>query len=602
MATTINALVGAVVLVPLVAIFGTWPLQSIVADGSTLVLAVALGACAAIRLSDATIRCPRACVPLVAVAACIAITAALAEYAIAIDPLSQLITLGALGIALTGLGRVRAWLGDEGYLDLLGSAFVALGCIYSVASLLLHYGAITWPVGPGYSSRQLEGLWLQPNLTTTTLWLALVVGSWSLWRRSQWRTFLALALLVGISCGLASSGLNVLYIIFAYAVAAVYFRWGSPEMRAQARWLASGCTIVLVCLLLSAALPGGGETPDEAERSDTASLAAKDAYPLPRIEEHRKIIASMPSWSSSQWLVGIGPGNYPGFSHGLPVTPTKPPGEQNAWLHSHNIFSTVLVEQGLLGLAVLLAVSVLLALRLWNNRHKVFAIPVMAGIGILFLHSNIEFPLWYPWFAFVLCALAVPLFGDYRIHVDSPRMISVLGGVILAVVAITAANVGVQVHRIHEAMTAKTPARDDQRRLAYLEAGSIMAPYATLARYRRFDADRSNVEGQLRRARQISEWRPLDVVQVRLVTLLARSGDQEAACATARDTASRYPASGPILVPKLVAASMTSKVDPGRLIQCIEAGLATWDVDLADMQRLNDERMEKLRRPTRDSP
>lgn len=595
MATMLRAFIHALLLVPLTAsLIAVWPLQSIVPDGLTLFLAAIIGSLGLIGLRERTLYVPGLVIPVALILTVSIFSGALAEYSITTGLRWHLTTLTVLLLILPGLSRLRTELGDTAYTALLGRGLLVLGVLAAILSLLMHYGVFHWLEGQSTSvDARLKGIWRQPNLTTTTLWLAFLAGLvQSRDQKSRWLALTAI-LLIALVCGLAASRLNILFLIFSAILIAVAWKSSNITVRAQARWLAAGIGVFLIGLF---ALPPVVHKIEESfGRDTTVLLADREPTDRPRIIEHEKVVASMPEWSARQWAFGVGPGNYGQFSFDLPVQPKKGAGGQTTWLHSHNVLSMVLVEQGVLGLLVVLIIAGALVKRLWRIREQPHALPIAGGIGVLLLHSNVEFPLWYPWFASMLVALAIPLSSDYRVRVESSKLVPITGALLLIVSIATALNLASQSKTILTSVRANEPGQSEYAAINRLEGGSLLGPYATLAEYRQFSPNSSRLDSQVARAGEIAKWRPLDSVKVRETILLLMNGQSVSACETARRTTEHYPAAGPIIVQKAVTASMSFEIDIAHTIECVEAGLQKWDMDLATMQRRNNETIERLR-------
>lgn len=591
------ALLLAILLLPLTGYPHIWPLQSALPDGLTILLAIALGATGLTRVRDDPLHLPVIGILLGAFLLSVALSGLLADEAgNAVGLRWQLVTLAALALSLIALGRLRAQLGNDGYIQLLTNGLVLCGGLYAVGSLFLQYAVpALLPSWPDPSSARLGGFWGQPNLTTSTLWLALFAGLYPAVLHGYRTVFFVGAFLLAVVAALAASRLNVLFLLLAAGLALSAWRLGTnPATRRQGRWLGLASALFVFCLvavpptarLLESSL--GYADPSQ------ATLIEREPQDRPRIIEHKKILAALPEWSFGKLLTGVGPGNYGAFSYELPVQPKNAAGSQVTWLHSHNLFSTILVEQGVIGLAVAVGILALVVIRLWRIRRQPYALPLAGALGVLFLHSNVEFPLWYPWFTFVFVGLALPLFDSVRVPVTSPRLLTLMAVLMLAFVGAFGANLGYQAWHIVDVAAARTPDREDRLRLRRLEHDGLMGPYATLVKYRQFSPSSLALEEQLEQARRTAAWRPLDLVKVRQTMLLVMAGRGNTACEAARRTTERYPAAGPILAQKVIAASMRADVELARFMGCIEAGLEPWGIDLATMQQRNQQRIDDM--------
>lgn len=588
MSLSLRVLLCILLLVPLTAsVWPVWPLQTAVPDGATLVLAAMIGGIALLRIDDAALHIPRLVLPLIAILGSTILSGVFADYSVTTSLRWQLITLGVLILALPGLGRLRAHLGNSGYLLLVGRGLLALGILYSFSSLAIRYGVFDGAATATQLEPRLEGLWKQPNLTTTTIWLALTVGLLTCLRSTNLRLAVALTILFGLVCALTASRITVLFLVLAGVLAWASWRSDQLALKTKGIWLATVSGIILICLL---AFPPVIQSLERymgysTERSVSLIDRQTDAYP--RLVEHRKIVSSMPEWDARHWIVGVGPGNYGHFSYQHPLDPEDGAGAQGGWLHSHNIFSMILVEQGIIGLATIFVFFAFILIALWRKRHHAYTLPIAAGLGILFLHSNVEFPLWYPWFAFTFVALAIPLFDDYRIDIDSTRVMSLVGILIVLTTILSAANIGTQVRRVMQVSSESDPGQSGYRAIRTLSTGSLVGPYATLTGYQQFSPAIFGLDSQIERAADMAHWRPLGVIKVRQTMLSLRAGDAAAACRMARETSAYYPTAGPVIVEQAITDSAAIKIDLLHLINCVESGLKVWGEDLVSMNAAN---------------
>lgn len=582
MSLPLQVLAYTLLLVPLTAsIWPIWPMQTAIPDGLTLLLAGLIGGVSFLQTNNATLHIPRLILPLLALLGSTILSGAFADYSITTPLLWQVITLALLVLALPGLGHLRAVLGNSGYILLIGRGLLLLGILYSLGSLATRYGVFDGAATATNLNPRLEGLWKQPNLTTTTIWLALTVGLLAGFQNRNVWFAAGLTALFGIVCALTASRITILFLAFVGILAWVAWRSDQSALKTQGVRIATAGGIILVCLLVLPPIIHSleGRAGYSSERSVSLIDREVDAYP--RLVEHQKIVSTIPDWGLRDLLVGVGPGNYGHFSYQHPLDPSDGAAAQGGWLHSHNIFSMILVEQGIIGLATIFSLLASLLICIWRNRHHAYTLPIAAGLGILFLHSNVEFPLWYPWFALTFVTLAVPLFDDYQIRIESTRIISIVGALIIVIAIGSASNIGMQAHRIMQVSSNPDPGQSDYRTIRKIETSSLVGPYATLTGYQQFAPGMFGIDSQIERAADMAHWRPLGVIKVRQTMLLLRAGDADAACEMAQMTTTYYPTSGSVIVKQAISDSDAIKIDLPHLISCVESGLKIWDEDLA---------------------
>jgi hypothetical protein len=186
--------------------------------------------------------------------------------------------------------------------------------------------------------------------------------------------------------------------------------------------------------------------------------------------------------------------------------------------------------------------------------------------------------------------LAAPLFRTRRISVTSPWLFSISGVAVLVVVSGLTWNLGGQAQTIVKTAFSDDDSEMSYRRLALLANDGLLGPYAVLAKYRRFSPEKTNLEWQLKETQRISEWRPLDVVQLREVTLLLMMGEVDQACEKTREMVQRYPSAGPLILEKAVRIKKVDIPEVARLSVCVEEALQVWDETLESMRERNRQR------------
>jgi hypothetical protein len=331
-----------------------------------------------------------------------------------------------------------------------------------------------------------------------------------------------------------------------------------------------------------------------ADQDSVVSLVDRNVFhDSARLTEFFKVFSEADTFSWSQWLFGVGPGNYPTFSYQADMVLPPEGLVSGTWSHSHNLFSMVFVEFGLLGLVVVLAFVAsiaMAALRQPMNLPRFFSI---GAIGLLFIHSNLEFPLWHPWFLVLSCLLLTNLFPVKESKGDSAWVKPAVGvsGFLMSMLLLL--NVGYQYVRIAE--VAMNPNRDaeDLQALSFLANDSLMGPYAVLRKYRDFAPERSNIDWQLREVRRMKAWQPKDLVVLREFSLLVLKQDVPAACEVAEHSAYRYPRSGPIMLDHSLLAGNLSPLQITQIANCIETGLAGRGETIESVHRSNQARMSQ---------
>lgn len=597
-----RALLVALFLVPALSLGRFWPLSSALPNGLTLLTGVLL-LVASLAAAGRREKLPfsHAVLLPVLIAIPLFISQLFVDAAIVVSFRWAMVTLLVSAAVIIGGSSVYFDFGREYMVWLLCRGLVVGGILYAVIALLLHYGvigAISGVFSP--DAGRLEGPWGQPNLTTSTLWLALFAGVYVTCRDNQKLTgLLMLSVLVGWVMALAASRLNYLFIPLALGLALYASLRKEPVIVSQGRRLAGVALVVSFSLLvvpfISEPLENRLADAGWIEASPGVSLAEREVTDQPRLIEHAKILSALPDRSVGEWLVGNGFGRYGVFSFNQPVTPIGEAGGQGAWTHSHNLFSMVFIEAGLVGLVVMMGIVILLIQRLWRSRSEDWCMPVAGVMGTIFMHSMVEYPLWYPWYFVVGLLFTLPLFKVSSIPLTS-RWLQYATATMLVVVTLASAwNMGNQVVAITSIAAKQEHDQGSYRKMTLLANDSFLGPYAILAKYRRFSPEARNLEWQLEEARRMVNWRSLDVVKVREATLLMMLGNIDEACSTIEETATRYPASAPILIEKAVRIERINMPEIARFADCAEKGLKVWGEDLESMGQKNARRIQSIR-------
>lgn len=596
-----RALLAALFFIPTFSVVRFWPMNSALPNGVTLLIGALL-----VATSVAAAGCRQklpfsyAIVLPVLLAIPLIISRLFVDAAIMVSFHWAMVTLLVCVAVVVSGSSVKFDFGRKYLVWLLCRSLVVGGILYVAVALLLHYGVIGAMFGVlSPDAGRLEGPWGQPNLTTSTLWLALFAGVYLARRNDQRpKVLLVFSIIIGWVMALAASRLNYLFIPLALGLSGYAILQKQALIVRQGKLLGSVALIVSLCLLVvpfvSAPLEARLAEAGWIEASSNVSLAEREAVDQPRLIEHAKIINALPNRSVGEWLIGNGFGQYGVFSFQQPVTPMGEAGAQGAWTHSHNLFSMVLIELGLLGLVIIVTIVSLLLVQLWRSRSEAWSIPVAGVLGTIFLHSMVEYPLWYPWYLVVGLLFTLPLFAMSSIPVTSSWLQYATAALFLMVTLASAWNLGSQVVAITSIAAKQESHQDGYRKMTLLANDSFLGPYAILAKYRRFPPETRNLEWQLEEARRMANWRPLDVVKVRETTLLMMLGNIDAACSTIEETAARYPASAPILIEKAVRIERINMLEIARFSDCAERGLKVWGEDLSSMEQKNTRRIESI--------
>lgn len=581
-------------LTPALGLFKVWPFFSAVTTGLTLLCVGLLFGVMLFTKRDSSFRFNTAVFLFLGLVGALAVSVALSSYTYETTWRWYLIAFIVCVMALVAASEFKAYSPQKLHNTL--SQFLWLGCfVYAAISLLKYYGLLTlvlsWIEAPG---GRLAGVWGQSNLTTTTTWLGLLAGAVVFTQKPQKGWWYASVLVFGWVLACSASRMSWLLVagLLALVLVSRLPRYRLEETLGTSRLLAKGIVLVVVLLLI---VPLLNQPLREAlvsfgllEQSSMVSLAGRDAFQdSARLTELSKIFSVADTFSWSQWLFGVGPGHYPAFSYQADMSLPPEGLVAGTWLHSHNLFTMVFVEFGLVGLAVVLAFVVsiaLAALKAPMNLPRFFSI---GGIGLLFIHSNLEFPLWNLWFLVLFCLLATNLFDVKEVKGDSAWLKPVVGFCGSLMILALLVNVGYQYARITDVAMSSQRDKQDYQALAFLANDSLMGPYAVLRKYRDFAPETTNIDWQLLEVRKMKAWQPRDLVVLREFSLLILKQDVSEACKVAEHSAYRFPHSAPIMLDHSFLAETLSPAQITDIANCIEKGLAPRGETIQSMREKN---------------
>lgn len=242
-----------------------------------------------------------------------------------------------------------------------------------------------------------------------------------------------LIILFSLTTSWSSSRTAMIDTILLFALSAMSY-W-KTRGQAQLRFMAMAGTFLIFYVGIQLLWPmvvdtwGGLAGPTALERGFTHDLS-------PRIIEWRKSVHMF----MEAPLFGVGIGEYAWNSFRLQALPEfagTPNYNYELFHHSHNIFLNTLAELGLAGFLIV----VTMLIHWCRNFFHVWTIPsslfIVASLLILFIHSNLEYPLWYSYFL----AIAAFLLGlgdqrDMKICF-TPRMGQIAATAALVAIGIT---------------------------------------------------------------------------------------------------------------------------------------------------------------------
>lgn len=346
---------------------------------------------------------------------------------------------------------------------------------------------------------------------------------------------LALAMLVALALTGARSGW--LYVV-ALVMLTVFFRRRNPENIPEMLLPASLVLIAVFAALqwLIPILHIGGVPMMPSER--IVALAQGESIRLQLLEVAWRTFSASP-------LLGAGIGQFAWHDFMLADTVKHTAGMAT---HAHNLIAHLLAETGLAGTLVVLAgVGFWL---LFQARRAAFSMErwwLLALLGVLFIHSMLEYPLWYAYFL----GLAALLLGmgeekTLQCRVDSgPVVVAAL----VAFGALSLVNLGANERKLeHWFAVGKTGKLGDAQLEAFAQdvssvrRKSLLAPYADTATAIVLQLNRQEVGAKLAVTQQATRYSPTSTLVYKQAALLALGGQRSEALAQLHRALARHPA------------------------------------------------------------
>ena len=230
---------------------------------------------------------------------------------------------------------------------------------------------------------------------------------------------------------LFSSALTVsrmAWLFLGIAAALVLFLRAWPAPSGRARWfivsmLGFGFVLASIAVgeLLPFAQPGCATALERfGDSSEPGTVIRSELWRL-----------AIQIWSMSPWI-GTGAGSF------LPKAYELAPHDRHLPLdaYAHNSGLQILAEFGLIGAGVVAAMFLLWLVSLYRHRHQLGAADaiVLAWLGVIGVHSMLEFPLWYMYFLLLFgLLLGMLIRPEWNLSVRRAPMVATLGSMVAVV-------------------------------------------------------------------------------------------------------------------------------------------------------------------------
>ncbi|MBE03249.1 MAG: hypothetical protein CL958_09275 [Euryarchaeota archaeon] len=435
-------------------------------------------------------------------------------------------------LAIVWIGRLSSEMSVAHVIEVIALLFVFSALAQSILGVAKFYGLLRgyWIFEAG--TTRLPGLINQYNLTASSLMIGMA-SLFYLYFKGKVGLFCAFLVIYVTSFAAILTDTRSILLYVAIIFIALWFVYGDDERihkkRVAAIVIAAAMTSLLAFISVKpvdAFLESIG--PDDLRRiSLEDSVSTRDLSDLGiRVSEAKKIVAGI---GHDLWL-GVGPGNYSAYTYIWDdyVEDARRPGSLPT--HSHNLFTMVMAEEGVLGLLVLLILISCVGWHLWVKKKNAEWFWLVSFFGILFVYSNVEYPLWYMQYLVVflgICSLVLP---SIRFKVDSRVIGYGLSAVALAVFGFLGLNLSSGYWDLVQADSKSYWGSDTVQTVRSWQGDTLLGPYATLLSYQRLLPSESEYERESELVERMMLWRPHNLVLVRKIQLLILSGDMEKAC------------------------------------------------------------------------
>ncbi|MFZ5523521.1 MAG: Wzy polymerase domain-containing protein [Pseudomonadota bacterium] len=238
-------------------------------------------------------------------------------------------------------------------------------------------------------------------------------------------------------------------------------------------------------------------------------------------------------FTQSPWL-GVGFGQF-AWQHFQLLPSLQPSGIVGLYNNAHNLIFQIAAEAGIAGLLVLFV-----SLGVWLLGLRRATLDEAhwwgyAALGVLAIHSLLEYPLWYTYFV----AIAAILLGaldetSYRLELRNVGRMSVAAMLLLGLISLVQLKSGyrdleqVQAIKSESSIDSNT-ARLLRDRLMSVHDASLLTPYAELLLSSMIEVNEDHFKEKLAVNTRVMHFVPIGPVVYRQALLLAQAGELEQA-------------------------------------------------------------------------
>lgn len=498
-------------------------------------------------------------------------------------------------ICLFLVASLKKRLGLSSLVEKISLILLVAGIFQAILGLARYYGLLATfsPWLSNFGSSRMPGLLNYPTISGFSLWLSLIAVFYLFWKgKIKWMGLLVASFPICLAVVATGDRSSLLYLV-AFCLAAIItltrekpelgLVQGKNELYRIFFGLAGLSLTLLVCIPVYSYIDkNGGQELEKLGYIHRSNLSepifSRKKFPIwgIRVSEFRKAIYLA---RSNFWL-GVGTSKYPYQSFRLNSVLNDTVREGTVNSHSHNLFSMVLAEEGMVGVVVVLLSLGLLAYWWWRLTPNADSFFIGAGLALFFVFSNLEYPLWYLNFLVIFmafCGLVAPVSER---PLDNSWVKPGLAVITLIVGGGIALDIGYGFYQISAVASRAKLGMAEIGVLSSWTADRILEPYALLAMERYTLPQPENTKHDLYIADKIISYMPMPKALLDKSTALVFSGKFKKGCRLAERTAYTYPYVMKEFESEQNAYKERHEELPGNvqgLKACIEKGVEQWE-------------------------
>jgi O-antigen ligase len=462
--------------------------------------------------------------------------------------LAMLYVLFAMAMAWCGL-QLREMVGPDRASRAIAIGLLVGGAISAALALVQAYAPASWLAGfasPLTDPRAFGNL-NQANLFADQLGVSGVALLY-LHLTGALRAVPAAALGLLLAIGLTLSGSRSVWLYGAWLLAwTLYLRWQSSDARYGKAVLIVAATLGVLAIFAFVLPPVAMPSADAPAISGLGRLAAMNIEAGRAGSEGVRLYFWQHAWAMLQSapFIGVGFGQFAWafFQQSAQFADFGIPGQER---NAHNLILHLLAETGFIGAAF---VVIALALWLWSA-HMTRDLErwwIVAAVGIMLLHSMVEYPLWYAHFLGPF-ALLLGL-GERRSFTPRRQRIIVValaGAVLVGALVLGSLMQGFAELRRWVYLVPEQALRDPAIVARQSEAvqrlqPTLLGPYVDLPLTSTIQLNADNLDAKLAFNARVMAFSPIAPVVLRQVVFLVLAGRDDEAKRTLDRAAVLYP-------------------------------------------------------------